>query len=286
MKKAMLIFSLLVLIVGSACTRNHDVPSATPDVNILATAKAAVALTDTAAVTPTLPATSTSIPQPTSTSAPTSTEDPFKATDVQSGVTYYQSVRDAVVSGSVLLKQQCKEHVIYSTGDIGSLYCPGDFVYRDEIAMSICRAIYDLDSLPAPTGTFDDRSLRRDLWTDDAGNKTPVYHLEACLEQMLRDGYTAGPSVPGGLFFIPERKVSFDEYWVFFLNGVHGGSWSPPSATGLYKNCPVGLWFSSWCESYINEGWYDLSKGPVDPGQPINRVDLARVIEQYLKHNK
>lgn len=282
-----IVFSLLVLLVlGSvSCTRRASAESTAPPTQdpvamtgfTEATVTAAFAMSETESAVRTQEAAPTETPVPVV--VPTATEPSLVISDVDPSDPNYDTIMEVVSSGAVQLKQACGSSDV---GEEGNLFCPQDGVLRSEMAMSICRAIYDLSELPGPTPSWADRSLRAELWYED-GQKTSTYYLVACLDQLYRDQYVSG-STTSALIFNPERLSRYEDYWVFFLEGVHGGTWEPPDATGLYKNCPVGVWFSGWCEAYINEDWYDLSKGPVQPDETINRVDLAKAIAQYLKN--
>jgi hypothetical protein len=193
----------------------------------------------------------------------------------------FESITFVLDSGAVELKDKCENTVAN-----GPSFCPDDHVFRREMFMSICNAIYNEEDLLDPTGTWDDIQLAKTNWGNwREGEPSENWYVARCAEQLLRDGYISGGSNTRNLAY-PERKVRYQDYWVFFERGVHGGDlWEPSEATSIYSGCPAcgpDCWYSKWCEAYINEGHYDTAQGPPHHKELITRIELAKVVEQYL----
>jgi hypothetical protein len=65
---------------------------------------------------------------------------------------------------------------------------------------------------------------------------------------------------------------------VFLLKGKHGSSFTPPPATGIFGDVPVGYWADDWIEQLAEEGITSgCSTSPLRycPATPVTRDQMA-----------
>ena len=63
---------------------------------------------------------------------------------------------------------------------------------------------------------------------------------------------------------------------VFLLRAKYGSGYSPPSATGVFGDVPVGYWAASWIEQLAAEGiTAGCGGGNYCPEAPVNRDQMA-----------
>ena len=120
-------------------------------------------------------------------------------------------------------------------------YCPGSTVTRAEMAVFLTRATRGLGFVaPQPTGVFAD--VDSSFWAAPQ------------IEQFYADGITTGCAA-NPLRFCPSDNVTRAEMAVFLLRAKHGGSYTPPPATGtLFADVPGSYWAASWIEQLYSEG--------------------------------
>ncbi|MFL6195271.1 MAG: S-layer homology domain-containing protein [Thermoanaerobaculia bacterium] len=120
-------------------------------------------------------------------------------------------------------------------------FCPAGLVTRAEMAVFLVRAQHGPGFLPPPaTGVF----------TDVA----PSYWAAAFIEQLRRDGITAGCSV-SPLQYCPTAIITRTEMAVFLLRLRHGAAYMPPPATGMvFTDVPASYWGAAWIEQLKAEG--------------------------------
>jgi len=83
-------------------------------------------------------------------------------------------------------------------------------------------------------------------------NDVPLdYWASSFIETLSANGITAGC---GGGNYCPEDAVTRAQMAVFLERGIHGSSFTPPSATGIFDDCPVGYWAASWVEQFYADG--------------------------------
>jgi hypothetical protein len=105
----------------------------------------------------------------------------------------------------------------------------------------LVKAIYGSGFVPRPaTGVFAD---------------VPVTHWAAgYIEQLYRFGVTAGCAT-APLRFCPDATLSRAEIATFLLRANHGGSYTPPPATGtLFADVSSTYWAASWIEQLFRQG--------------------------------
>jgi fibronectin type 3 domain-containing protein len=158
-----------------------------------------------------------------------------------------------------------------TTGCSGSpfSYCPGSAVTRDQMAVFLLRAMHGSSyQPPAATGIFSDPSVN--LW------------MQAWVEEFYREGITTGCGA-NPLRFCPEDQVTRDQMAVFVLRAMHGASYQPPAATGIFADPSVNAWMQAWVEEYYREGiTTGCGTNPLRycPGDPVKRADMAAFISR------
>jgi hypothetical protein len=123
------------------------------------------------------------------------------------------------------------------SGDPGS----GSLTTRAQTAVALVKAIYGSGFVPRPaTGVFAD---------------VPVTHWAAgFIEQLYRYGITSGCAT-APLRFCPDSNLSRAEIATFLLRANHGGSYTPPPATGtLFTDVSSTYWAASWIEQLFRQG--------------------------------
>ena len=255
----------LILLLSAACTRSASKaePTETLTFGQAMTKTALYKPTETPPPTFTPVFTATATPKPTDTPVPTAT--PFALDDVNEAHPRWEDIKAVVEAGAMGLKESCAGFSLQ-----GRLFCPDEYVSKGDVAVYICRAIYNESQIPVATGTFRD--------VDHKANPK----LAACLEQLLRDKVLVevDDKIP---VYHPNRYMTTAEGWAYFLRGVHGSGWDPPPSTGIYYSCHVGVWYGGWCEAFINEGFYDKSLGRPTPTEKLTRAEAATIIRSYLE---
>ncbi|MBI3175959.1 MAG: S-layer homology domain-containing protein [Chloroflexi bacterium] len=140
-------------------------------------------------------------------------------------------------------------------------YCPTVTVTRDQMAVFLLRGEHgSAYTPPAATGTtFAD--VPADYWAAD------------WIEQLANEGITGGC---GNGDYCPTLPVTRDQMAVFLLRGEHGGSYTPPAATGLFSDVPNAYWAVDWIEQLANEGITGgCGNGNYCPSTPVTRDQMA-----------
>ena len=71
------------------------------------------------------------------------------------------------------------------------------------------------------------------------------YWAAAWIKQLAAEGITGGC---GSGNYCPDATVTRAQMAVFLLKAKHGSSYSPPTATGVFTDVPVGYWADKWIE--------------------------------------
>ena len=141
-------------------------------------------------------------------------------------------------------------------------YCPGITVTRDQMAVFLLRGEHGSAYTPPPaTGT---------MFSD-----VPSTHWAAAwIEQLANEGITGGC---GPSAYCPSTPVTRDQMAVFLLRGEHGGSYTPPPATGtMFADVPSTHWAAAWIEQLANEGITGgCGSGNYCPATPVTRDQMA-----------
>ncbi|HSK80057.1 MAG TPA: ELWxxDGT repeat protein [Thermoanaerobaculia bacterium] len=146
----------------------------------------------------------------------------------------------------------------------GADYCPASFLTRAEMAIFLGRALHGASFVPpAATGTrFQD--VPANFWA------------ASWIEQIATDGVTQGCSASPPLF-CPGSSVTRAEMAIFLLRALHGGSYTPPPATGtVFTDVPANHWAGAWIERLAAEGITSgCAPGLYCPGGLVNRAEMA-----------
>lgn len=140
-------------------------------------------------------------------------------------------------------------------------YCPDDSVTRAQMAVFLERGMRGSSfNPPAATGTvFLDVS---------AGSFAAAF-----IEQLFVDGITAGCGADN---YCPSDQVTRAQMAVFLLRAVHGAGFSPPSATGIFADTPIGSFAVDWIEQLAAEGITSgCGGGNYCPDAPVKRDQMA-----------
>ena len=142
------------------------------------------------------------------------------------------------------------------------MYCPEVYVTRAQMAVFLLRGEYgSAYTPPAATGTM-------------FGDVPAGYWAGAWIEQLAVEGITGGC---GNGNYCPETVVTRDQMAVFLLRAKHGGSYTPPTATGsMFGDVPLGYWADKWIEQLATEGITGgCGGGNYCPSTPVNRAQMA-----------
>ena len=109
----------------------------------------------------------------------------------------------------------------------------------------------------------------------------PASHWAApWIEGIYQAGITGGC---GSGKFCPENGVSRAEMAVFLLRGEHGGSYTPPTALGVFADVPANHWAAAWIEQLALEGVTSgCGNGSYCPNLQITRAQLSVFILRAL----
>jgi hypothetical protein len=139
-------------------------------------------------------------------------------------------------------------------------YCPGGLVTRAQMAIFLERGIHGSSYSPSgASGIFGD---------------VPASHWAASwIEQLYADGITSGC---GGGDYCPSNSVTRAQMAVFLLRSMHGASYSPPAASGIFDDVPTSYWAASWIEQLYNEGITSgCGGGNFCPNASVTRAQMA-----------
>ena len=77
------------------------------------------------------------------------------------------------------------------------------------------------------------------------------YWAAAWIKQLAAEGITGGC---GAGNYCPDATVTRAQMAVFLLKAKHGSAYTPPAATGVFTDVPVGYWADKWIEQLASEG--------------------------------
>ncbi len=140
-------------------------------------------------------------------------------------------------------------------------YCPEDTVTRAQMAVFLLRGIHGASYVPPDaSGT---------VFADVPSS----YWASAWIEQLASEGVTGGC---GNGNYCPDDTVSRAQMAIFLLRARHGSSYSPPPATGIFTDVPVGYWADAWIEQLAAEGITSgCGPGIYCPDSPVTRAEMA-----------
>jgi uncharacterized repeat protein (TIGR02543 family) len=118
-------------------------------------------------------------------------------------------------------------------------YCPDTNVTRAQMAVFLLRAKYGPTYVPPAASGTSYLDVPKTYWA------------AAWIEQLGREGVTGGC---GGGNFCPDTIVTREQMAVFLLRAKYGPSYTPPAATGMFKDVPKTHWAAPWIEELAREG--------------------------------
>jgi hypothetical protein len=140
------------------------------------------------------------------------------------------------------------------------IYCPENQVTRAQMAVFLEKGMAFPSSFNPPNVA--------PTFTDTVG-----HWAEDWIEALKNDGVTSGCAT--GLY-CPEDPVTRAQMALFLLKAKHGASYSPPDATGVFADVPVGYWADKWIEQLAAENITGgCATGLYCPNDPVTRAQMA-----------
>ena len=105
----------------------------------------------------------------------------------------------------------------------------------------------------------------------------PGYWAEDAIYKIFNAGITTGCS-KNPLKYCPGDPVTRAQMAIFLLRSKLGSSYTPPPATGIFTDVPVGSFAADWIEDLFNRGiTTGCEKNPLKycPGDPVTRAQMA-----------
>jgi hypothetical protein len=147
----------------------------------------------------------------------------------------------------------------------GGNYCPTSPVRRDQMAVFLLKSEHGSSYVPpACTGVFADVPCPSSFadW----------------VEQLAAEGVTGGC---GGGNYCPAGSVTRAQMAVFLLKTSQGSSYTPPPATGVFGDVPVGSFAADFIEDLYNRGitgGCQASPLLYCPGNAVLRQQMATLL--------
>jgi len=141
-------------------------------------------------------------------------------------------------------------------------YCPDSTVTRAQMAVFLLKGMHGSSYTPPAVGAG---SGFTDVATD--------YWAAAWIKQLAAEGITGGC---GAGIYCPDATVTRAQMAIFLLKAKHGSSYSPPIATGVFTDVPVGYWADKWIEQLASEGITGgCGTGIYCPDNSVTRAQMA-----------
>jgi hypothetical protein len=156
-------------------------------------------------------------------------------------------------------------------------------------------------ALPAACGPTDQRGMPRPQDGDGDGtaicDKGPFEFTPPIFADVAADHFARGAiealranGVTGGcgtapLMFCPDAVTTRGQFAVLLLRALEGPAFTPPAATGLFADVPVGHPFAAWIEALFNQGiTTGCAVAPLRfcPEDPVTRGQLAVLLLRAL----
>jgi len=142
------------------------------------------------------------------------------------------------------------------------MYCPDATVTRAQMAVFLLKGIHGSSYAPPAVGVSTGFT---DVATD--------YWAAAWIKQLAAEGITGGC---GTGIYCPDATVTRAQMAIFLLKAKHGSSYSPPNATGVFTDVPVGYWARNWIEQLAVEGVTGgCGTGVYCPDSSVTRAQMA-----------
>lgn len=109
----------------------------------------------------------------------------------------------------------------------------------------------DLDGYIRPKGTALDASAYEygAVFQDVSGDYWASYWIELLYKANVTQGCSSSP-----LLYCPENSITRDQMAVFLGRAIHGTTYNPPPATGIFADVPANYWAAAWIEQIYNDG--------------------------------
>jgi len=99
------------------------------------------------------------------------------------------------------------------------------------------------------------------------------YWAAAWIKQLAAEGITGGC---GAGNYCPDVTVTRAQMAVFLLKAKYGLAYTPPVATGVFTDVPVGYWADKWIEQLAVEGITGgCGAGVYCPDSSVTRAQMA-----------
>jgi len=157
---------------------------------------------------------------------------------------------------------------LYNTGITGGCsviplnYCPDASVTRAQMAVLLLKGMHGSSYTPPAVGVSTGFT---DVATD--------YWAAAWIKQLAAEDITSGC---GAGNYCPDATVTRAQMAIFLLKAKYGSSYSPPAATGVFTDVPVGYWADKWIEQLAAEGITGgCGTGIYCPDSSVTRAQMA-----------
>ena len=142
------------------------------------------------------------------------------------------------------------------------IYCPDNTVTRAQMAIFLLKGIHGSSYTPP---AVDISTGFTDVATD--------YWAAAWIKQLAAEGITSGC---GTRAYCPETTVTRAQMAIFLLKAKHTSTYTPPVATGVFTDVPVGYWADKWIEQLASEGITSgCGAGVYCPDNSVTRAEMA-----------
>ena len=99
------------------------------------------------------------------------------------------------------------------------------------------------------------------------------YWAAAWIKQLAAEGITGGC---GTGVYCPDATVTRAQMAIFLLKAKYTSSYSPPGASGIFTDVPVGYWADKWIEQLAVEGITGgCGVGVYCPDSSVTRAQMA-----------
>ncbi len=149
-------------------------------------------------------------------------------------------------------------------------YCPEVGVTRAQMAIFLLKGIHGSTYTPPAVGA------------STGFNDVPVtYWAAAWIKQLAAEGITSGC---GAGNYCPDATVTRAQMAIFLLRAEHGSAYTPPAATGVFTDVPVGYWADSWIEQLAFEAITSgCGTGIYCPEADVTRAQMAVFLVRTFK---
>jgi hypothetical protein len=132
--------------------------------------------------------------------------------------------------------------------------------------------IYEGENINSGLVSFDAEIINRGF-TD----VPPGHWAEEAVYKIYSADITKGCS-QDPLLYCPNSSVTRAQMAVFLGRGIHGSSFTPPPATGIFSDVPKSYWAAAWIEQFYKDGITGgCGTNPLRycPTNPVNRAQMA-----------